>query len=33
MSSSNRRSVWLEGLTWVEAEEALRGYALVMIPT
>jgi creatinine amidohydrolase len=25
-------SVWIEDLTWVEAEEALKGYEVVMIP-
>jgi creatinine amidohydrolase len=26
------KSVWLENLTWIEAEDALRGYEVVMIP-
>jgi creatinine amidohydrolase len=29
---SPRGSVWIENLTWMEAEEALREYAVVMIP-
>ena len=29
---SPRRSVWIEDLTWVEAEEALKEYEVVMIP-
>jgi creatinine amidohydrolase len=33
MSSSEKgESVWLEELTWVEAEEVLRDYEVVMIP-
>ncbi|MCW3992933.1 MAG: creatininase family protein [Candidatus Bathyarchaeota archaeon] len=31
-SSDGRESVWLEELTWVEAEEAIRDYEVVMIP-
>ncbi len=30
--SNTKKSVWIEGLTWVEAEEALREYEVVMIP-
>ena len=29
---SPRGSVWIENLTWMEAEEALREYSVVMIP-
>ncbi len=29
---SGKKSVWLENLTWIEAEEALREHEVVMIP-
>lgn len=30
--SNTKKCVWIEGLTWVEAEEALREHEVVMIP-
>ncbi|MGD2200549.1 MAG: creatininase family protein [Candidatus Bathyarchaeota archaeon] len=32
MAANPKESIWLEDLTWVEAEEALRQFEVVMIP-